>query len=194
VHLGGLSATTARWQPRRDSVRSTKEEGMPRELNPKVIGPWRAAAYNALTLGLYSLRWYYRVNRELRDFGAARGDAVLAATRPGRSLVAVTLGRWLIVPPMLGYVGFGRRLQRSERLAAIRAHSAGGIVALLILTASVGILPLTGDARLAQLVAVLTLQSAAVALGQARLNALWRATGVAAAAREGAGAVVTRAG
>jgi hypothetical protein len=167
---------------------------MPPELTPKVIGPLRAAAYNALTLGVYSLRWYYRVNRELRDLGAARGDDELAATRPGRSLLAVTFGRWLIVPPVLGYIGFGRRLQRGERLASIRVHSTGGIVTLLVLTAFVGVVPLSGTASLVQLVGALTLHSTAVARAQARLNRLWRATGLAHTAQSGAAAAVARVG
>jgi hypothetical protein len=35
--------------------------------------PWAAALLPIVTLGIYHLVWWYRVNRELRDFGRARG-------------------------------------------------------------------------------------------------------------------------
>lgn len=147
---------------------------MPPELDVKVVPPWRTAAYNLFTVSLYSLRWYYRVNREIRDFGAVKGDPELAGCRPGWALVAVSLGRWLIIPPFVGYLGFGRRVERCERLTGARGRNPRVVVALLIVTSYIGLIPLHGRIAIAAWVAVVTLRTAALALGQARMNRLWR--------------------
>ena len=44
----------------------------------------------------YTWIWWYRVNRELADYGRARGTDELG-TSPGKSLLAFTLGALIIV-------------------------------------------------------------------------------------------------
>ena len=57
----------------------------------KLRNPWVVFLLILVTLGIYYLVWYYKTNRELVDYGV--GDS------PGLSLVAITLGGFLIVPP-----------------------------------------------------------------------------------------------
>ena len=38
----------------------------------KARNPWAVALLPIVTLGVYHLVWWYRINRELRDFGRAR--------------------------------------------------------------------------------------------------------------------------
>jgi hypothetical protein len=145
------------------------------EHEPKVMPPKRVAAFNAFSLGLYSLRWYYRANRELRDYGTARQDQALARIRPGLALLAVTLGCWLLLPPLVSLIRFGGRLRRCERLAGSQDHGTRAITAMLICAVAASVVPVSGAAAtLAEVLAVLALQSTALAMAQARLNRAWR--------------------
>ena len=49
--------------------------------------------WTILTLGIYTMVWYYRINREVRDFGRAHGDEKLANSNPVLSILAVTIRR-----------------------------------------------------------------------------------------------------
>lgn len=64
-----------------------------------------------LTLGIYYLVWYYKVNRELRDLGRATGEEERLGRRPSMSLLAITAGWLILVPP---FVSFYRTLRRIE--------------------------------------------------------------------------------
>lgn len=68
-----------------------------------------------ITLGIYYWFWYFYVNDELRDIGISRNDPTLANSRPARSVTAVILGGFLIVPPFLSVYNYGRRIERAER-------------------------------------------------------------------------------
>ena len=39
----------------------------------KVRSPWAAALLPIITLGIYHLVWWYRINREMSDYGKAKG-------------------------------------------------------------------------------------------------------------------------
>jgi Domain of unknown function (DUF4234) len=39
----------------------------------KIRSPWAVALLPIVTLGIYHLVWWYRINRELRDYGRAKG-------------------------------------------------------------------------------------------------------------------------
>lgn len=56
-----------------------------------------------ITLGIYSLVWYYKVNREARDF-----DRRIEVS-PGLALLAVLIGWIIIVPPFVSVYRTGGR-------------------------------------------------------------------------------------
>ena len=58
---------------------------------PKVISTRRIVTLMVVTAGIYTLVWYQRANRELRDLGARHQDP-LRDTRPRIALLAVTFG------------------------------------------------------------------------------------------------------
>jgi hypothetical protein len=71
-----------------------------------------------ITLGIYAFLWWYFVNRELRDYGRAKGTTELG-TSPAKSLLAITLGALIIVPALVSiYRGF-QRVQAAQRLTGI---------------------------------------------------------------------------
>lgn len=94
----------------------------------KVREPGLVLLWTIVTLGVYNWVWYYKVNRELRDYGRAHNDAELGSTRPGLSLLAVTLGALILVPPFVSWWRCTRRAQRAQEIAGMPQISFGLIV------------------------------------------------------------------
>jgi uncharacterized membrane protein YidH (DUF202 family) len=84
----------------------------------KVRHPAIVFALVFVTLGIYYLVWYYKVNRELRDLGRATGREQELGRSPLLSLVAISLGWLILVPP---FVSFYRTFQRIELAQEINA-------------------------------------------------------------------------
>lgn len=93
--------------------------------------PGLVLLWTVITFGIYNWFWYYRINRELRDFGRARGDEELGAGKPWISLLAVTLGALLIVPPFVSWWRCKRRIERAQGLVGITPISFGLIIGLM---------------------------------------------------------------
>ena len=85
----------------------------------KIRDPGIVVLFFALTLGflVYPQVWYYRINRELRDYGRAMGDEELGASNPTNSVLAVTLGALIIVPPFVSWYRATQRIKRAQELA-----------------------------------------------------------------------------
>lgn len=67
-----------------------------------------------ITLGVYHLVWYYKVNREARDFDR-RIDV-----DPLMALLAMSLGWLLIVPPFISGYNTGQRIARMQKAAGMQ--------------------------------------------------------------------------
>jgi hypothetical protein len=83
----------------------------------KIRNPWGAFLLAIVTLGIYYLVWYYKVNRELRDYGRAVGRDL--GDSPVTSLLAVTLGWLVIVPPFVSMFRFFGRVAEAEEAAGL---------------------------------------------------------------------------
>jgi hypothetical protein len=81
----------------------------------KVRNPLGVVALGIVTLGVYFWFWYYFVNREMRDLGEAHGTTQ-CGTSPGTSLLAVTFGFILIVPPFISIYNSFKRMNEASRL------------------------------------------------------------------------------
>jgi Domain of unknown function (DUF4234) len=81
------------------------------------------------TLGIYLFFWWYFVNRELRDYGKAKGRDELG-TSPGTSVLAITLGALVIVPAILSMINTFKRVQRAQRLTGVEVLN--GWIALVL--------------------------------------------------------------
>ena len=144
----------------------------------KLRRPGAVAALSVLTLGIYSIFWYYSVNREMRDFGVSRGDPRLAASKPGNSVLAITIGSLVVIPKLVSFVGTVTRVRAVERIATGAPRSVCGLTAGLI---AATVLPLaTSVHRIGTLLALTGFVAfvVTVSLIQARLNAAWEASGV----------------
>ena len=81
----------------------------------KVRNPLAVVVLAFLTLGIYFLFWYFFVNRELKEVGQAAGTDE-CGTSPGTSLVAVTLGALIIIPPFFSIYNSFKRLNAAHKL------------------------------------------------------------------------------
>jgi Domain of unknown function (DUF4234) len=81
----------------------------------KVRSPWAAALLPLITLGIYHLVWWYRVNREMRDYGQAKGYDL--GQNPTNSVLALFPGALIIVPALVTYWRGTKRAMGASRLA-----------------------------------------------------------------------------
>jgi hypothetical protein len=117
----------------------------------KVRHPLAPLGLAILTLGIYQLVWYYKINAELRS----QGEDV----NPGIALLALTLGIVLIVPPFVSLYNTAERIRRVQERAGVTSTISPVLALVLLFVPLVNIL-----------------QSAYL---QSALNAAWeRAAGV----------------
>jgi hypothetical protein len=81
-----------------------------KERNP--FGVWALAI---VTLGIYYLVWYYKINKEMRRAYGIDVD-------PAMAVVAITLGTLIIVPPFVSIYRTGRRVEQSQFNAGVREN------------------------------------------------------------------------
>lgn len=62
----------------------------------KIRHPWGVWGLGIITLGIYHLVWWYKVNREMRDYSAAMGQPL--ENDPTLSVLALFPGGYIIVP------------------------------------------------------------------------------------------------
>lgn len=86
------------------------------------------------TLGIYLFFWWYFVNRELRDYGRAKGTDEFG-TSPATSVLAITLGALIVVPAILSLINTFKRVQKAQRLAGVEALNGWiGLVLYLVIS------------------------------------------------------------
>lgn len=119
------SASTAPPIPKKNVVLS--EHGA----TAKIRNPWLVALFSVITLGIYYLFWYYFVNREMADYGEA--NKVDIGHSPGMSVVAITIGGFIIVPPFVSVFHTGTRMRITRRVAGRPGGSAGLFFVLSII-------------------------------------------------------------
>jgi Domain of unknown function (DUF4234) len=101
----------------------------------KIRNPWAVALLPIITLGIYHLVWWYRVNRELRDYGRAKGYDL--GQNPTGSLLALFPGGIIIVPALITYWRGTKRVQGAARIAGKEPPN-GWVALILYLLISLG--------------------------------------------------------
>ena len=94
----------------------------------KIRSPWAAALLPIVTLGIYHLVWWYRINCELRDYGRARGYDL--GQNPTNSLLALFPGGLIIIPALISYWRGVKRVQGAARVAGL--EPVNGWIALIL--------------------------------------------------------------
>jgi heme/copper-type cytochrome/quinol oxidase subunit 2 len=78
-----------------------------------------------ITLGIYFFVWYYKVNREARDFDPKIDVA------PAVSLLAVLIGWIIIIPPFVSIYRTGERIAKMQSAAGLEPTSSALLGLLL---------------------------------------------------------------
>jgi hypothetical protein len=82
-----------------------------------------------ITLGVYHFVWYYKVNREARDFDRR------IEVDPAIAVVAVLVGWLVIVPPFVSVFNTGRRIAEMQKSAGMRPSCNAWIGLILMIVA-----------------------------------------------------------
>jgi uncharacterized protein DUF4234 len=99
------------------------------ESTAKIRSIFAPALLPIITLGIYFFFWWYYINREMADYGRAKGSKELGDS-PGKSLLAVTLGALIIVPLLVSIWNTTKRVQAAQRLAGVTPIN--GWIALIL--------------------------------------------------------------
>jgi hypothetical protein len=74
-----------------------------------------------ITLGIYHLVWWFKINQEAGDLDAD------IEVRPGIAVVAITLGALIIVPPWVSIFKTGERIGRMQAAAGVPSSCSGAL-------------------------------------------------------------------
>jgi Domain of unknown function (DUF4234) len=85
-----------------------------------------------ITLGIYGLYWYYKVNQEIQRY---TGDETIS---PSRSLLAVIPGFLLIVPPFIAYYNTSNHIVQMQQQRGIASQISPALVVILALVIWIG--------------------------------------------------------
>ena len=77
-----------------------------------------------ITLGIYHLVWWYKINKEARDFDAR------IQVNPVLSVLALTLGWIIIVPPFVSVYRTGDRIAQMQEAAGLQ-RSCTAVIGLI---------------------------------------------------------------
>jgi hypothetical protein len=80
----------------------------------KKRGPWAVWGLSIITIGIYGLVWYYKINDEARRY--LRDESI----RPGVSVLAIIPGALILVPPFVSIYRTGQRINRMEEKAGVQ--------------------------------------------------------------------------
>ena len=101
----------------------------------KVRNPWAVALLPIITLGIYHLVWWYKINKELKAYGEAKGYDL--GQNPTNSVLALFPGGLIVIPALVSYWRGTQRVQGASKVAG-REPVSGWIALILYLLLSPG--------------------------------------------------------
>ena len=101
------------------------------EARAKLRNPLGVVGLSIITIGIYYIFWWYYINREMRDFGRAKGTDL--GQNPANSVLAITLGALIIVPAIVTLWTTSDRVQRTQETAGVDRPASGPIFFILLL-------------------------------------------------------------
>jgi hypothetical protein len=122
----------------------------------KIRNPLGVIGLTVITLGIYFVFWWYFINREMADLGKTRGVPELG-DNPILSVVALTIGSLVIVPPFVTYWRTCKRVETAQQ-TMLGSNNFSPLLAFLLV-----FLPLLGGWISAYLI-------------QSNLNQVWERT------------------
>lgn len=83
-----------------------------------------------ITLGIYGLYWYYKINDEIRRF--EKDESI----SPVRSLMAMLFGWIIIVPPFIAMYNTAQHIQRMEERTGVHQEISPALAVILLIVIS----------------------------------------------------------
>ena len=71
--------------------------------------PWGVFGLSLLTIGVYYVVWWYKINNEMRNYGIANS--------PAKATLAISLGAFIIVPPFVSMFNTADRIKQAQEKA-----------------------------------------------------------------------------
>jgi drug/metabolite transporter (DMT)-like permease len=96
----------------------------------KIRNPLGVVGLAIITLGIYAIFWYYFTQKELAEMGRARNTEELG-TSPGNSVLAITLGAFIIVPPFVSIYHAAQRQRAAQGLVGGEQGIEPGLLLLI---------------------------------------------------------------
>ncbi|MBA3865641.1 MAG: DUF4234 domain-containing protein [Solirubrobacterales bacterium] len=94
----------------------------------KVRNPWAVALLPFVTFGIYHLIWWYKINKELKAYGEAKGFDL--GQNPTNSALALFPGGIIIIPALITYWRGTKRVMGAAKLGG--KEPVNGWIALLL--------------------------------------------------------------
>jgi Domain of unknown function (DUF4234) len=100
----------------------------------KIRNPIMVVVFTIITLGIYQVFWWYFANRELADYGRARGTSELG-DNPTKSTLALFPGALIVVPALWTLVTTFQRIQAAQRITGkVPINGWLGLVIFLVIS------------------------------------------------------------
>lgn len=80
----------------------------------KVRSPWAVALLPIITLGIYHLVWWYKINKELKAYGEAKGFDL--GQNPTNSVLALFPGGIIVIPALVTYWRGTKRVMGAAKI------------------------------------------------------------------------------
>ncbi len=90
--------------------------------------PWAVALLPFVTFGIYHLIWWYKINKELKAYGEAKGFDL--GQNPTNSALALFPGGIIIIPALITYWRGTKRVMGAAKLGG--KEPVNGWIALLL--------------------------------------------------------------
>jgi hypothetical protein len=90
-------------------------------INQRSIVLWYVLSF--VTLGIAGIVWYYKINADAKQLALMHSDTENQARgwSPGMSVIAITLGAFIIVPPFVSVWGTWSRVRQGTRSHSMAA-------------------------------------------------------------------------
>jgi hypothetical protein len=95
----------------------------------KLRNPILVVVFTIITFGIYQVFWWYYANREMADYGRARGTDELG-DNPTKSTLALFPGALIVVPAIWTTVTTFQRVQTAQRMTG--ADPINGWIGLIL--------------------------------------------------------------
>jgi drug/metabolite transporter (DMT)-like permease len=83
--------------------------------------PWGVFGLSVITLGVYYVVWWYKINNEMNNLGIQ--------CNPTTSVLAITIGGFVLVPPFVSYYTTADRIRQAQE----RTNASERIIPVLAL-------------------------------------------------------------